>query len=307
MEKVPYLGQSLLRWKVGSSTFLAIPEKGARLMHWDLTLADGSVRDVIHWPELNNLADFYKVRGGNPILFPFCGRCFDDGEINFWRSPDGVRRRMPMHGLARQGDFKITRLDPRGFAAQFVPGESAKESYPYDYEFVVTYRFEPLGLACEYSLKNLGQEAIPWSAGHHFYFTVPWTQGSQRGDYAIRIPGTRTQKQDQQNGAVLPGPAIGPQEPLTNPALVDTVHLGLKNNRVVFGPLGAPGEVVVRLGTAKVPSPDETFVTWTAADDSPFYCVEPWMGPPNAPGTKVGLSWVQPGQAQNFVVEVKIK
>ena len=101
MEKVPYLGQTLTRWQVGQSTFLAFPEKGARLMNWNLTLGDGSVRDVIFWPELPALDDFAKVKGGNPILFPFCGRTFDRGEIFHWRAADGVRRPIPIHGIAR--------------------------------------------------------------------------------------------------------------------------------------------------------------------------------------------------------------
>lgn len=307
MEKAPYLGQTVTRWQVGRSTFLAMPEKGARLMHWHMTLGDGTIRDVIHWPEIKSLDEFYKVRGGNPVLFPFSGRCFDQGEIFFWQGADGVRRPMPMHGIARQGNFKVTRMDARGFAAQFIPGEEARACYPFDYEFTVTYRFEPLGLACEYTLKNLGRQPIPWSAGHHFYFSVPWSDGLKRSDYAIRIPATKTQKQDQTNGNVLAGPVLQPEEPLSNPALLDTQHLRLRKNSVVFGPVGAPGEVTVFLGTAKVPAPDATFVTWTQAEDSPFYCVEPWMGPPNAPGTKTGLSWVPPGQTQAFVVEVHAK
>ena len=50
MEKIPYLGQTLIRWRVGGSTFMALPERGARLMNWNLAMGDGSVRDVIHWP-----------------------------------------------------------------------------------------------------------------------------------------------------------------------------------------------------------------------------------------------------------------
>ena len=121
MEKVPYQGQTLTRWKVGNSTFLALPEKGARLMNWNLTLGDGSVRDVLYWPENADFSDIAKVRGGNPILFPFNGRCFDQGEIFFWRAADGVRRAIPLHGIARQGDFKVNHLDARGFSAVFVP------------------------------------------------------------------------------------------------------------------------------------------------------------------------------------------
>lgn len=306
MEKISYLGQNLTRWHVGQSTFLAVPEKGARLMNWNLTLGDGSVRDILYWPEAATFDDMTKVRGGNPILFPFNARSFDRGDIFFWRAADGVRRPMPLHGIARQGVFKLTRLDARGFAAQFVPGEEARAAYPYDYEFTVTYLFEPLGLACEFTLKNLGNEPLPWCAGHHFYFTLPWSEGAKRGDYLIRIPATRRLRQDAK-GQLIPGPALQTDESLANKALLETFHTGLRSNEVVFGEKGRTGDVIVRLGTAAVPPPEATFVTWTLADDSPYYCVEPWMGPANAPEHKIGLHFVPPGQTQNFVVSVSIK
>lgn len=308
MEKVPYLGHTLLRWQCGPSTFLALPEKGARLMNWNIQLGDGSVRDVIYWPELHALEDLSKVRGGNPVLFPFCGRSFDDGLIHFWRAPSGERKPMPLHGLARQGDFRVTRLDARGFAAAFVPGEEARASYPFQYEFEVTYRFEPFGLACEFTLRNLDTVAIPWSAGHHFYFTLPWSEGSQRDDYLIRIPAARTFRQDvEKTGMLIPGPTLQLNERLSNTALVDTFHTGLRNNTVVFGEKGRPGDIHIRVGNATVPHPDATVVTWAPSEDSAYYCVEPWMGPANAHATKQGLHWVQPGQSQSFVVEVAIK
>lgn len=306
MEKVPYQGETLTRWRVGQSTFLALPEKGARLMNWNLTLGDGSVRDVLYWPEDANFADIAKVRGGNPILFPFNGRSFDRGDIFFWRAADGVRRPIPIHGIARQGEFKVTRLDARGFVAQFVPGDEAKASYPFEYEFTVTYRFEPVGLSCEFALTNLGREPLPWSAGHHFYFTLPWSEGTKRGDYLIRIPATKRLKQDS-TGALVAGPQFQQDESLGNPALIDTFHTGLRSNEVVFGEKGRPGDVAIQLGTAKVPPPEATFVTWTLADDSPFYCVEPWMGPANAAEHKVGLHLVPPGDTQKFAVSVSVR
>jgi galactose mutarotase-like enzyme len=306
MERIPYAGQTLTRWKVGPSTFLALPEKGARLMNWSLALPDGSVRDVLYWPENADFADIAKVRGGNPILFPFGGRCFDRGEIFFWRAADSVRRAIPIHGIARQGTFKVTRMDARGFVAQFEPGEEARASYPFDYEFTVTYRFEPVGLACEFALKNLGREPLPWSAGHHFYFTVPWTEGTARSDYHIRIPATQRLKQDQSNGQLLPGPELQADENLANKALIDTFHTGLRDHAVVFGEKNRAGAVTVRLGVEPVPPPEATFVTWTLADDSPFYCVEPWMGPANAAEHRVGLHFVKPGETGKFAVSVSV-
>lgn len=305
MEKIAYLGETIMRWSVGPSTFLALPEKGARLMNWNFRHGDGSVRDVIHWPELSSLADFHRIRGGNPILFPFCARTFDQGEMNFWRAPDGNRRPMPQHGIARQGTFKIVRLDARGFAAQLIPSAEAKAAYPFDYEFTVTYRFESLSLSCEFSLTNLGREPLPWSAGHHFYFTLPWNDGSSRSNYVIRIPAAERLKQDSR-GNLVAGPALNVDENVSNPALLDTLHTRLRSNEVKFGERQRSGDVTVKLGTSAVPAPDMTIVTWSADEQAPFFCVEPWMGPPNAPEHKRGLRWVEPRQTQTFSVSVAV-
>jgi galactose mutarotase-like enzyme len=305
MEKIPYFGQTLIRWKVGGSTFLALPERGARLMNWNVAMGDGSVRDVIHWPEIASLDEFTKARGGNPILFPFCARSFDRGESGFWRDARGVRRPMPMHGFARQGEFRAARVDATGFEAVLVPGDEAKASYPFQYEFRVVYRFSPFGLTCNLVLENLGEEPLPWCAGHHFYFKLPWNEGASRGDYLIRIPASQRLRQDAL-GQLVPGPTLATDERMNNPALIDAFHTGLRTPDAVFGEKGHPGDVTVRLGSDPVPPAGSTFVTWTQADDSPFYCVEPWMGPANAPEHKMGLHLVPPGGRETFTVGVSV-
>ena len=306
MEKISYLGQTLTRWRVGDSTFVALPEKGARLMYWNITLGDGSVRDVIHWPELKSLDEFHKTRGGNPILFPFCARSFDKGEIGFWRDVRGVRRPMPTHGFARQGEFRTTRIDESGFEAALVPGEEAKLCYPFKYEFRVAYRFTALGLTCNLTLENLGDEPLPWSAGHHFYFTLPWNEGTTRADYFIRIPADRRLRQDSA-GSLVAGPELALLERMDNPALVDTFHSKLRDPEVVFGEKGVPGDVAVRIGSDRIPAPGACFVTWTQSDASPFYCVEPWMGPANGPEHRLGLHLVPPGAKETFAVSVAVR
>jgi galactose mutarotase-like enzyme len=305
MERIPYLGQTIFKWQVGASSFLALPEKGARLMNWNVTLGDGSVRDIIYWPEVENLDGIASVRGGNPILFPFSGRTYDKGEIHFWRADDGVRRPMPMHGLARQGQFRTIRLDEGGFSAQFVPDAEAQAAYPYDYEFVVSYRFEPLGVFVELQLTNLGTAPIPWSAGHHFYFTLPWSAGRTRKDYLLETTAAKHLQRDEQ-GKLVPGPLVNNRETLDNPKLVDLIHTGLR--REVFAVTEVPtrNRMLFRSGMANSNPRDLAVVTWTADDKSPYYCIEPWMGPPNAPETKVGLHMVAPGQTQKFYVEITL-
>ena len=305
MEVIPYLDHTVRRWQLGSSTFLAWPEAGARLMHWSVTRGDGTVRDVIYWPDLTDLGEIARIRGGNPILFPFSGRTYDQGQIQRWRDAHDVVRPMPMHGLARQGTFGLAEINDSGFDAVFKPNDVSREAYPFDYEFKVCYRFGPLTLACEMVLTNLGTEPLPWSAGHHFYFAVPWNEGLTRADYRLRLSAGRVARQDG-TGQLVAAPALPAEVSLAEPALIDALHLNLKKPTCTFGAADGGEAVSVTLGTSRVPPADAAIVTWTESDSSPFYCVEPWMGPPNAAGHKQGLHWVNPGQAERFCVEVRV-
>jgi galactose mutarotase-like enzyme len=310
LDTVPFLGETLHRWRIGRSTFVAHAGRGARLMNWNLALADGSVRDVIHWPEIDSFEGFHSVRGGNPVLFPFNARSFDRGEIQRWRDAEGVSRPMPMHGLARQGRFALVRADASGFAALFLPDEAAREAYPFEYEFTVVYRFAATSLSCEFVLKNLDRRPLPWSAGHHFYFQVPWEADRSRADYRLTVPATRRLRQDAR-GQLVPGPTALPiTDSLSNPEWLDTFHLGLSYPTALLAPAGGgrSGAIAVTIGCDEKtpPPPESTFVTWTQKPDSPFFCVEPWMGPPNAAETGVGLHLVPPGKSQTFVVEVAL-
>jgi galactose mutarotase-like enzyme len=305
MERIPYLGHTIHKWQVGASSFLAAPELGARLMNWNVTLGDGTIRDIIYWPEIDTLENIASVRGGNPILFPFSGRSYDRGEIQHWRSDDGQRRPMPMHGLARQGKFRTTRLDEGGFSAQFIPDEAAKAAYPYDYEFVVSYRFDPLSLFVELQLTNLGSSPIPWSAGHHFYFTLPWSGSRSRKDYVLETSATKYLRRNE-NGALIDGARVNSKETLDNPALIDLIHTGLKRDIFAVTETATQNRLLFRSGTAHTSPKDLAVVSWTQDEKSPFYCIEPWMGPPNAAETKVGLHTVAPGQMQKFYVEIQL-
>ena len=122
----------------------------------------------------------------------------------------------------------------------------------------------------------------------------------------IRIPAERRLRQDAA-GKLVPGPVLREEESLGQPGLIDTFHASLRGSQAAFGEKGRPGDVIVQLGTERVPPQDSIFVTWTLADDSPFYCVEPWMGPPNAMENKVGLQTIPPGKSARFAVSVRIK
>ena len=305
METIQFNNQTIRRWQVGASTFLAWPEVGARLMDWHITMADGSVRDVIHWPEDADYARPEKIRGGNPILFPFAARTFDQGDIGFWRAADGQRRPMPMHGFCRQGNFELSDYTDKGFLATFIPDAASREAYPYDYTFTVKYRFEELALHVDFNLSNQDQERIPWAAGHHFFFALPWHNGSSRSDYRISIPAKKALRH-LDDGSLEPVKSFAPETAFDDPELWDRIHCKLKENCVRFGPKSGDEDITLRIGHSLKPNPWSTVVTWAEHPDSPYYCVEPWMAPPNAPEHQNGLHYVEPGKSDVFSVSISL-
>ena len=305
MDEIEYLDSRILRWQVGASTFLAWPEAGARLMNWNITYPDGTFRDIVTWPELNDASEVVKARGGNPILFPFSARTFDQGNINYWRDPEGKQHPMPMHGIARQSPFEITRADETGFAARMIPESEAFEAYPFQYDFEVIYRFERKALTVELRLKNNDKVSIPWSAGNHFYFNLPWVDGTERRDYTINIPASKACKHAA-DGRLFPIDSFKQTDSVANPELVDRIHYELTQPLVNCYCSMDDSKLEIEVGADNNPHPEYAVVTWTQSDASPFFCIEPWMGPPNSPENEVGLHWVSPGKTEAFSSTVRV-
>ena len=302
MEKISYQNQEIRRWDVGPSTFLASPEKGALLMNWHLNMADGSVRDVIHWPETIGESGIGNVHGGIPILFPFAGRCFHDGKEDKWSPSSGDPLSMPMHGFAKNSDFYVRSIDQSGFEVELIQKEN--QSYPYDYTFTVIYHFLELSLQISLILENEGRTPIPWSAGLHPYFQVPWRKHLTLREHTLKIRANSVYQY--QNGGNLIKKASSKDDcyRLDAPDLVNSIfnQTTEPSAEICLG----NGEETIRIsevGGAKTGS-RLTFLTWTKPE-SPYFCVEPWMSPPNSPANGT-TRLVGPAARDEFTVEIEL-
>lgn len=305
MDVIDFQGVKLYKWQIGPSTFIANPTRGARLMNWFIEYADGSIRDIIYWPENADMGEgFSDVRGGNPILFPFAGRSHVDGEKGKWKTPDGKILPMPQHGIAKQGEFELVDFTKVGFSAKFIPSQEAKEAYPYKYEFIVKYRFNEFSLGCDFVLSNKDDKSIQWAAGHHFYFKLPWHEKLTRKDYIFSCDSKKAFNINDQ-GNLIPIDSENSMN-FSDPRLSNRIHCKLKSNIVKFGSKNEEENITLRIGDDQKPSPTLSIVTWTENDNSPFYCVEPWMSPPNAIGNDIPVKTIEPSSSSTFSVEVSI-
>ena len=303
MTKVRYQNHEIRRWDVGPSTFLASPEKGAQLLNWHINMSDGSVRDVVHWPEDNQESKLSSVHGGIPVLFPFAGKCYLEGKEDFWRLPTGEHKPMPTHGFANNSNFEIRSIDQAGFEVELIQTEEMKSFYPFDYTFTVIYHFLELTLQISLILENEGREPIPWSAGLHPYFQVPWRKDLSLSDHKLSIEAKKV-FQYLEGGMMTPRVSIPTTQTLEDPNLINSIYYELKQASAEVSLLN--GEETLRIsevGGAEVGS-RLTFVSWTKPE-SPYFCVEPWMSPPNAPDNKT-VRMVPPAARDEFTIEIEL-
>jgi galactose mutarotase-like enzyme len=286
-DRIPFQGQSVLELRHGDDRALISPEAGGRLLLWE-----SAGRRIIHWPETADWSNPAKIRGGNPLLFPFLGRHFVDGTIHQWRDATGKVRDMPMHGFARNAAFTL-RESPNPATATLELGSTreTRESYPFDFSFRVIYTLGASELAVRFETENRDSSPLPYYAGHHFYFALP---ENERAQWSLSLPPSRQAGQREDGSIEMKGTSTRAFL-LNNPALQDTFHiLQEPGHPLIRHPDGRTLEFVLDSKGA----PWHTVTTWTEKPDSPFYCVEPWLGLPNAIHHGEGLRHVAPGTTE---------
>jgi aldose 1-epimerase len=266
------------------------PDHGARILLWQ---HEG--RDVITWPADADWSQLLKVRGGNPVLFPFPGRHFVEGKKELWRDANGTIRSMPQHGFAR--DAKFTVIDDPAentLRMRLTATEATRAFYPFAFQFDVVVSLLPQSrLEIRFETTNPGAAPLPYYAGHHFYLALPH---GERADWTLHVPCAEWGRQNP-DGSIVHKKAAATDLRLDDESIIDQFQIGPRestltllnsvNQRRLIFELAQPGSV-----------PWHEIVTWTQAADSDFYCIEPWLGLPNAIHHGEGLRQVAPGQTE---------
>lgn len=294
LPRVEFQGRQVVELRSGPSRALICPEAGGRLLLWEI-----NGRRIIHWPATADWTRPAKIRGGNPILFPFIARHYVDGVMDRWRDPQGTLRDMPMHGFARDSCFSVETNDrPFSCTLLLVPSPQTAAWYPYDFRFRVQYELDDHALAVTFSTQNAGPEPLPYYAGHHFYFDIP---AADRPAWNLDLPPV-DQARQRADGSVEELGTSRSRFTLDDPDLQDIFHI-LRTSGPVTMQNRDGRNLVFEL--PNLGAPWHAVTTWTQAPDSPFYCVEPWLGLPNAIHHGRGLRWLAPGIGESATCTIR--
>ncbi|CAN7406164.1 aldose epimerase [Trinickia sp. LjRoot230] len=295
-----FQNQEIVELRHGDALVRVAPQFGARLLSWSI-----GPEPVIYWPDQADWSQLGRVRGGNPLLFPFLGRHRVDGQLGEWRDTRGTVRALPMHGFARDLPFAAdVDADGRGIRMTLSDTDYTREAYPFAFRFEAQYRLvDAHTLEVSLTTANTGEEPLPYYSGHHFYFALPHTLRAQT---TLTLPPSERRRQLDDGTISAPEPGDA-QYTLDDARIHDRFHClqSIPSTAVQINcpPIGKRIEIdLQRPGSI----PWYAVTTWTEKDTSDFYCVEPWLGLPDAIHNGLGVHWLAPGHGETAVLRINV-
>ncbi|MCC5875782.1 MAG: hypothetical protein JJU11_06150 [Candidatus Sumerlaeia bacterium] len=209
------------------------------------------------------------IRGGIPIMFPFCGK-LKDGRLN----ASGTE--LPMHGFARNASWKVIEHRASSLHLRMETPQETRDIWPWDFtldhRFILTGR----GIHLEMSCVNEGDKPMPLAPGWHPYFPCSLME---KENIAGSLPGTEPghlhDKGEVNFGVRAPADGV-----------VRYQVPGLPGLRLEF----SPGF--------------RHFQIWSLSGRD-FVCLEPFWGAPNSIN-EGGAVEVQPGEGVSFWFRIEI-
>ncbi len=286
-----------LRLAHGAAAATLCPERGGLLEGLKLVSPAGRPVDVLWLPPDYVMTGSGWPGGGAPVLFPLAGRSFHEGQPLRYHLHGEVRQ-MPLHGFAYAMAWSVKAHDARSATLELKESPGSLALYPF--AFTVSARYELSATAMTIALTvtaGKNREPMPVNLGLHPFFKA---QGR------LAVPAKHKIRVTPQGGAgkALPFPDAGEErEPQT--AAPDFQSL-------IFADLAEPRAAVVdektglRFGVEWNDGDPFKYVVVYSRPGEGFYCVEPWMGLPDAVHSGLGVSWLGAGDSLNTTVRLTL-
>jgi galactose mutarotase-like enzyme len=211
--------------------------------------------------------------GHAPVLFPIVGRLNDDT----FRL-DGRRYSLAKHGFARRSEFVCQEHEPYGWARFLLrDNPETRRAYPFAFELEMFFEIEGLALGVTATVRNPGDEPLPFSFGFHPAFAWPLPGGAAKEDHAIVFEHQEPEAVSRIDGEGLvarsePTPVVGRELALRSALFEDDALIWdrLASRACTYG---APGGVSLAIAF-----PDTPMLGVWQKPGADFICIEPWAG-----------------------------
>lgn len=211
-----------------------------------------------------------------PVLFPNVGKHYG----NHYRIGD-KEYASKQHGFARDTDFTCIDSTLDSVTHQIRSTEETKEVYPFDFVLRIRHILKGRTLTVSWKVANNSDTDMYFAIGGHPAFRVPVLPDTRRSDYRLTFDGQESLTY------LLLDPESGTAK------AEEKATLKLENGTCQIEDHMFDHDALVfdnQITRAGIQLPDGTpylelrcvgfpnFGIWSASQDAPFVCLEPWMG-----------------------------
>lgn len=227
-----------------------------------------------------------NIRGGIPVLFPMGGQ-LTDGQYEW----EGTVYQMANHGLARTRPWSIVHHDIGDKYAEltvsFVSDKETRQSFPFNFEVLFTYKLAKGKLTITQLYKNLSSETMPVCPGFHPYFNI--------SDKILNLKTDTNRYLDYNDQQIKPFDGKIDMGNLSEPVVLldssDQVKADFDDSDVLIIEKDAAFRYVV---------------LWTEKNKN-FVCIEPWTAKKNEFNEKHELLYVRKDQPLQLTVTLYLE
>jgi galactose mutarotase-like enzyme len=218
-------------------------------------------RELLYWPAGFNLESYSEICGGWPFLFPICGRLKKPSEYD-----------IGLHGFAWNMPWDVTDRGDHFIEMCFESNYDTLRVYPFKFKVTLRYEISDGELICQQKYENLSNVEMPYYAGFHPYFLT------EDKDHVIfdYNPVQGLSYNDDLTDVV--GECLPPVTPtkVTDPNLNEKLVV-MGDNKLSSLKLNDGSKIELSADSDLFP-----YVQLYTVPGEPFFCIEPWMGVPNA-------------------------
>ncbi len=246
-----------------------------------------------------------------PVLFPIVG-ALREGRTKI----KGQWFEMPQHGFAKRREFALDKQVESAVSLTLKADEETKRQYPFDFALNVDYILNEDGYTTQFTVENTGDEPLPFCIGGHPGFNLPMEDDAEFEDYTIQFEKEEAQQcptvvigaglLDYENtGFELQGREIPLRHSLFYGDALVFRHLNSRRVRIVNKSTGRGVEMYFG-------SEFPMLGIWSAANDGPYVCLEPWTGCATLTTEgdefveKWGMLSIEPGTKYSYSFSVRV-
>jgi len=236
--------------------------------------------------------------GQSYILFPIIG-----GLVDGRYTIDGKSFEMKAHGFARTLEFEVAEQSETRLVLHLGQSAITLAQYPFAFDLFVSYELDGISLRHGMRVVNRSDVTLPFSLGAHPGFNCPLLPGEKMSDYRMDFELNETLTRRNKRNGLLTG-EVAPF--LENACTMPLDHALFKQDAAILKGVrsnwleirNACNSHVIRVGLSGFTD----LGIWSAANDAPFVCIEPWFGVDSTQGDdpafekKEGLIWLDAGK-----------